>query len=114
MSDQLPLAPRTPSRSPSHEAGERVARSGVAAELEWRVLDFIARASTDGATRREIADGTGIHENTVAFRLTRLRRDCLIEQSGEKEYRGHRAARLIATPQGRRERDAAPHQGRAP
>ena len=111
MSSQLPL---TPLRSPSHAAGEQIARSGVAAELEWRVLDFVARQGEDGATRREIADGTGICENTVAFRIQSLLQDCLIVQNGEKKYRKRRAARLIATAQGRLERDSAGRRGRAP
>ena len=111
MSSQLPL---TPLRSPSHAAGEQIARSGVAAELEWRVLDFVARQGEDGATRREISERLGVLENTVAFRLSDLKRRCLVLQSGEKEWAGFRAAKWTCTDKGRLERDSSNHQGRTP
>lgn len=81
MADTYPDAPGFKASGPSEQAAERMTL--VAGTMRARVLDWL-RQHPDGMTADELAHALNISPFTVRPRLSELRRNHLIEDTGER------------------------------
>ncbi|MEW6775352.1 MAG: hypothetical protein AB1405_03610 [Bdellovibrionota bacterium] len=65
-------------------AARQIERAGVKADLQRRVIKFLAGVGIVGATRKEIAEGAHMDENGVAWRLAELLSAGWVERNGDR------------------------------
>lgn len=81
-------------------AGEQAARQpGRTRTQRERILVYLLRAIE--GTRREIAEGLGILENSAAHRLRELEGNLLIRRDGLRLHQGYECERWVLTDDGR-------------